>query len=100
MVMLLRVEGLSVAYRTPAGPLKAVDNISFDLDEGETMGLAGESGCGKTTAALSLMRLLPRNARILEGKILFEGTDLASMKEKMLNDNFRWKEMSIIFQGA
>jgi peptide/nickel transport system ATP-binding protein len=99
-MMLLRVEGLSVEYRTPAGPIRAADNVSFDLNEGETIGLAGESGCGKTTVALSLMRLLPRNGRIVAGKIILNGIDVLSVDDRTLNNDVRWKEVSIVFQGA
>jgi len=77
----------------------AVDGVSFDLDEGEALGLAGESGCGKTTTALSLMRLLPYNGKIVSGSILFRGRDLVKVSDLRIR-KIRWKEISIIFQGA
>jgi len=77
----------------------AVDGVSFGLDEGEALGLAGESGCGKTTTALSLMRLLPYNGKIVSGSILFRGRDLVKVSDLRIR-KIRWKEISIIFQGA
>ncbi len=79
--------------------MHAVDGVSFDLDEGEALGLAGESGCGKTTTALSLMRLLPYNGKIVSGSILFRGRDLVKVSDLRIR-KIRWKEISIIFQGA
>jgi len=77
----------------------AVSGVSFALDEGEALGLAGESGCGKTTTALSLMRLLPYNGRIISGSIVFRGRDLVKASETRIR-KARWKDISIIFQGA
>ncbi len=77
----------------------AVDGVSFSLDEGQALGLAGESGCGKTTTALSLMRLLPYNGKIVGGSILFRGRELVKSSEAMMR-KIRWKDISIVFQGA
>ena len=79
--------------------MHAVDGVSFDLDEGEALGLAGESGCGKTTTALALMRLLPYNGKIISGSIVFRGRDLVKASDMRIR-KIRWKEISIIFQGA
>ena len=76
-----------------------MDDVSFHVDTGESMGLAGESGCGKTTAALSLMRLLPPNASILGGEILYDDKDILKMSDRQLRRT-RWKNISIVFQGA
>ncbi|MGQ9690836.1 MAG: ABC transporter ATP-binding protein [Thermoproteota archaeon] len=97
---LLEVQNLTTYYSTQRGPVHAVENISFKLDEGKALGLAGESGCGKTTVALSLLRILPFNGKILEGKILFQGKDVVQLTEDELRDQIRWKGISLIFQGA
>ncbi|HEX5827230.1 MAG TPA: ABC transporter ATP-binding protein [Candidatus Limnocylindrales bacterium] len=96
---LLNVEDLSVRFRMPGGSVKAVDGVSFGLDDGEALGIAGESGCGKTTTALSLVRLLPANGRIRSGKVELFGIDLVPKTEQQLA-RYRWREISIVFQGA
>jgi len=99
MTNVLEVNGLRTFYRADGGYVKAVDDVSFPLGEGEALGLAGESGCGKTTAALSIMRLLPSNANIMGGEVLYRGKDIVKMSDKRLR-GIRWKEISIVFQGA
>ena len=79
--------------------MKAVDGVSFELHDGEALGIAGESGCGKTTTALSLLRLLPANAKVVEGSVRLFGIDLAQKSENALR-RYRWREISVIFQGA
>ncbi|MBW1723965.1 MAG: ABC transporter ATP-binding protein, partial [Deltaproteobacteria bacterium] len=74
---LLTVENLSIGYHTRKGFLKSVRGVSFALAEGKSLGLVGESGCGKTTIGMSLMRLLPENAAVTDGRILFEGKEAA-----------------------
>src|SRR3989449_554065 len=96
---LLTVKGLKPHFQTEEGTVRAVDGVDFTLGEGESLGLAGESGCGKTTAALSIMRLLPSNGKIVEGTIDYVGYDLAKVTEGQLR-GIRWKHISIIFQGA
>lgn len=97
---LLEVEHLSVRFRMASGPsVKPVDDVSFRLDDGEALGIAGESGCGKTTTALSLVRLLPANGRISSGSIRLFGIDLAPKTERQLA-RYRWREISMVFQGA
>jgi len=97
---LLEVEGLRTYYFTRAGAVRAVDNISFFVEKGEVFGLAGESGCGKTTAGLSILRLLPPYGRIVGGHIIFDGNDLLSIREMEFRRKYRWKRISMIFQGA
>ncbi|MEM2928117.1 MAG: ABC transporter ATP-binding protein [Nitrososphaerota archaeon] len=97
---LLEVHGLKTYFETTKGYVKAVDNVSFSLEKGDAFGLAGESGCGKTTTGLSIIKLLPFNGKILDGKIIFDGIDLVEMPEEILRKNIRWKRISIVFQGA
>ena len=96
---LLDVRGLTTYFKLGVGDVKAVQDVSFMVKPGESLGLAGESGCGKTTAALSLLKLLPENGRIVSGDILFDGRNLAKRTEFGMS-KIRWKEISIIFQGA
>ncbi len=97
---LLAVENLRTHFKLESGWVKAVDGVSFRLNDGEALGLAGESGCGKTTTALSLVRLLPENARIRKGSSIdLFGIDLVPKTENQLR-RYRWREISIVFQGA
>lgn len=98
--MILQVQNLKTYYKTLRGFVKAVDNVSFEVDKGEALGLAGESGCGKTTAALSILRTLPPAGKIIDGKIIYEGMDLTKLNEEQIRENIRWKGISIVFQGA
>lgn len=94
---LLQVEDLKTYFYTASGVAKAVDGVNFSLEYGKTLGIVGESGCGKSVTSSSIMRLLPRNGKIVDGRILFEGRDLAQMSSKdMLN--IRGNEISMIFQ--
>ncbi|MCS7364560.1 MAG: ABC transporter ATP-binding protein [archaeon GB-1867-035] len=97
---LLNVRDLRVYYRISKGMVRAVDGVNLYMDKGDFLGLAGESGCGKTTLALSITRLLPDNAKIISGSILFDGVDLLKLREDELRENYRWKRISIVFQGA
>jgi len=80
--------------------VRAVDGITFAIRKGEALGLVGESGCGKTTTALSIMRLLPWNGRIIDGKILFDGVSIVDLDEDSFRRDYRWKRMATVFQGA
>ena len=94
---LLQVQDLKTYFYTASGVAKAVDGVNFSLDYGKTLGIVGESGCGKSVTSSSIMRLLPRNGKIVGGQILFEGRDLAQLSAKdMLN--IRGNEISMIFQ--
>ena len=96
---LLEVDGLVMRYDTEAGEVSAVENVSFSLRRGEAMGLVGESGCGKTSVALSLLRLAPENARYQAGEVRWEGLDLLELSDQKMRE-FRWAEISMVFQGA
>lgn len=87
-------------FETLRGWVNAVDDVSFELNKKDSLGLAGESGCGKTSTALSILRLLPRNGKIFEGSIEFEGHQLLKMSDKEYRKKIRWKKISTIFQGA
>jgi oligopeptide/dipeptide ABC transporter ATP-binding protein len=97
---LLDVRNLDVHYVAPGQPpARALENVNFVLREGEVLGLVGESGCGKTTLMLSLMRLLPDAGRIVSGQICCMGRDLLDLSEHEMQA-VRWKEIAMIFQGA
>ncbi len=83
----------------PPGLLKAVDNVNFSLEAGESLGLVGESGCGKTTIGMALLRLLPANGAITAGKIILAGRDLTTLSEETMRE-VRWSEVAMIFQAA
>jgi len=93
------VNDLQMYYSTSSGYVKAVDCVNLELEQGETLGIAGESGCGKSSIGLSIMRILPRNARIMGGEILLDGTDILKLAEDEMRE-VRWKKISVIFQGA
>jgi peptide/nickel transport system ATP-binding protein len=97
---ILDVQNLSTYYLTDRGPVRAAEGVSFDLDKGEAMGLAGESGCGKTTVALSLLKILPSNGQVVGGKILAKNIDIVKLSEAEMRKRVRWKVISMIFQGA
>ena len=94
---LLKIEGLRTYFFTEAGIVKAVDGVSFTVKKGESLGLVGESGSGKTVTALSVLRIVPSPGKIVEGRILFEGTDLLGKKEKEMQ-KIRGKKIAVIFQ--
>ena len=96
---LLDVRNLSVEYLTPRGPARAVDDVSFIIRQGEVFGLAGESGCGKSTVAHAILRLIKVPGRISSGQVLFRGQDISALSVKQLQQ-FRWMKASIVFQSA
>lgn len=96
---LLDVKNLTIAYQTRAGLTNAVEGVSFSLEKGKSLGIVGESGCGKTTVGMGLLRLLPSNGLIKSGRIEFDGTDLLGLTEQKMQA-VRWKRISMIFQAA
>ena len=96
---ILRVRDLSIEFDVGGTALRAVDGVSFDLRRGETLGLVGESGCGKTTTVLGILRLLPPGGRVVGGSVWFDGEDLLSLDGRALRA-FRWTRLSLVFQGA
>src|SRR5687768_17687803 len=98
MAPILQVEDLRTHFFTREGVVRAVDGVSFSLDTGRTLGLVGESGCGKSVTALSIMGLIPRPpAKIVGGSVVFDGKDLTKLPEKRLED-LRGREIAMIFQ--
>jgi peptide/nickel transport system ATP-binding protein len=97
---LLEVQNLKTYYTTLRGPVRAVDDVTFSVEQGKATGLAGESGCGKTTVAISILQILPSGGRVVGGKIMYKGVDLTKLEEDEIRENYRWKEISIVFQGA
>jgi peptide/nickel transport system ATP-binding protein len=95
----LEVKDLSITYTTKQGFVKAAENVSFSLGCREFLGISGESGCGKTTTALSLMHLLPKEGTVENGEILFKGNNILNYTTKEV-EQFRWRDISMIFQGA
>jgi peptide/nickel transport system ATP-binding protein len=87
-------------YKTMRGYVKAVDGVSFDLDKGKALGLAGESGCGKSSMATAVLRLLPSNGKIMGGSVKMGGKEIIDISEEDFRKEVRWKRMSMVFQGA
>jgi len=96
---LLRVEDLSVEYVTDGRRRQVLEDVSFDVDRGEVLGIVGESGCGKTTLARALARLLPRGGKVTAGNIWLDDRDVLTMTEKEFRP-YRWDRISMVFQGA
>jgi len=96
---LLEVNELCVQYETENGPLQAIDNVSFNLEKGDTLGVVGESGCGKTTLIKSILRLLPDNGSITNGTVRFDDQTITSLTQEEFRE-LRWTEISYIVQNA
>jgi peptide/nickel transport system ATP-binding protein len=97
--VVLDVRGLKVYYATPTGNVRAVDDVSFKVYESEILGLVGESGCGKTTTAMAILRMVQPPGRIVDGEAWLEGADLTKLNEGELR-NMRWKALALVPQGA
>lgn len=96
---LLDVKDLQVHYKTKQGASRAVDGVSFSVNKGESLGLVGESGCGKSTTVNGIVRVMPKNAYLPGGEVWLNGTNLAELPEKQMQA-VRWKEVSLIPQAA
>ena len=96
---LLTVDNLTMHYMTREGPVRAVDGVSFSVEHGQSLGLVGESGCGKSSIATSLLKLLPDNASLLAGSVLLDGVDLLPLSEREMRE-YRWDRISMVFQAA
>jgi peptide/nickel transport system ATP-binding protein len=96
---ILEVKNLDMSYKTLDGEVEAVKDVSFTVKEGESFGIVGESGCGKTSVAMSLLQLQADNGKITNGEIIFDGKNIVGLSENQLR-KVRWSGISIVFQGA
>ncbi len=97
---LLHVEDLVLHFRTSQGPVQAVDGVDIDLDHNRAVVILGESGCGKSSLAKAILRLLPRNVHAYSGKITIDGTDVMSLSDEAYRHDVRWVQMSLVPQAA
>ena len=97
---ILEVKNLKIQFFIRNGIVHAVDDISFHLKKGETLGLVGESGCGKTTTVMGLMNMVANPGRIVDGRILIHGHDLVTLTEEEMRNDVRWTRIAMVFQGA
>src|SRR5665809_28004 len=97
MAPLLSVRDLAVQFKTRKSTIRAVNGISFDLDAGETLGIVGESGCGKSVSALAMLGILPKAGRVTRGEVLFEDVDLLKLPDSQLRQ-IRGNDIAMIFQ--
>ena len=97
---LLRVRDLKLYFRTSLGPVQAVDGVDLDLDYTQAMVILGESGCGKTSLAKAILRLLPRNVDSYSGEVYLDDTELMRMDDEEFRHNVRWAQMSLVPQAA
>ncbi|HJM13988.1 MAG TPA: ABC transporter ATP-binding protein [Candidatus Nitrosopelagicus sp.] len=95
----ISVENLTTRYNVSKGLVYALEDVSFAIEKGESIGIAGESACGKSTLGLSIIRMVS-NGKIYSGKIQFDGKSLLDMSNADFDKNIRWKEISMVFQGA
>ena len=97
---ILECINMRLYYSTRKGPVKAVDNVSFSLGKGESLALVGESGCGKSSLAKAIVKLLPRNVDTYKGQVVLEGQDIMKLNVREFRREIRWKKISMVFQGA
>ncbi|WP_291998802.1 ABC transporter ATP-binding protein [Caldivirga sp.] len=97
---LLEVHNLSMRYTTLRGIVKALEGVSFDVNEGETLAVVGETGSGKSTLAKAIVRVLEENAKIVSGEIIFEGVDILKLSEEEFRRNYRWVKIAMVPQGS
>lgn len=99
-MVLLEIDRLKLYYATIRGIVRAVDDVSLCVEAGEAVGVVGESGCGKTSMANAIIKMLPSNVALYKGKILLDGVNIADLSEEEVRKKVRWRQVSIVFQGA
>ena len=97
---LLKIENLKMYYHTSSGEVKAINDISFNIKTSETLGIVGESGCGKTSLGTSLLGMPSIPGKYESGKIIIDGENIIDLKEEYIRKNIRWVKISMVFQGA
>ena len=95
----ISIENLTTHYNTTNGSIHALEDVNFSLEKGESVGIAGESACGKSTLGLSLIRMIP-NGKIISGRIIFDGRSFLDIPDSEFDKKHRWKDISMVFQGA
>ncbi len=100
MTSILDVKDLDLFYSSKPGTVRAVDNLSFNLEQGKSLGIVGESGSGKSSLGLALLRLLPKNTERYSGSILINGHETMDLPEEEFRKMYRWNQISMVFQGA
>ena len=98
--VLLDVRNLRLYFRTKAGSVQAVDDVSFQLREGHTLAVVGESGCGKTSLAKAILRLLPRNIERYTGSVIFDGQDIMKLDDERFSKEIRWSKIAMVPQAS
>ena len=98
--VVLKVEDLSLYFRATVGVVRAVEGVSFELNRGRSVTILGESGCGKTSLARAILRLLPRNVHTYQGRVLLNGTDIMPFSEERFRREVRWVKISMVSQAA
>jgi oligopeptide/dipeptide ABC transporter ATP-binding protein len=97
---ILKVEDLCLHFRASNGVVQAVDGVSFEVDRGRSLAVLGESGCGKTSLARAILRLLPRNVHTYTGRVFLDGADVMSFDDEHFRSDVRWVEISMVSQAA
>src|SRR5690554_1650224 len=98
--VMLDVKNLKLYFRTQSGPVQAVDDVSFQLKAGHTLAVVGESGCGKTSLAKAVLRLLPRNIMTYSGSIVFDGVDIMKYDDERFRREIRWSNIASVPQAS
>src|SRR5512144_1704172 len=97
---LLKIEDLVLHFKTRSGTVQAVDGVDFELDTNRAVVIIGESGCGKSSLAKAILRLLPRNVEEYSGEVFLQGTDVMEFDEEQFRQNVRWAQISLVPQAA